>query len=361
MWPARAVAPAAESIDAVTPIDRLKTILAGGAPDRWPWVPSIYEHGAAVIGATPSEAARDADLMARAAVESYRVYGHDLVTVGIDIYNIEAEALGCTIRYHDDSPSIPGVGSHPLEGPEPPDPEALPIPQPGEGNRLGLIADACATVMDAIGGEVWVYGCMGGPFSQAVELRGFNDLIVDVLTRPEAVHRLMAHTTALALDHARRLSRTGVGVYLYESWATMPLIDPSIFAAFVVPYNRQVIQAVRAEFGTPPPAIVMGGDITLLIDFFLEADSGLVVCDYLADFNLIRRRTAGRPIMVRGCVDPKLIERGDWHELEAAIATLARKAAGMPTFLWGCGCVPYHAPRGHVLRFKELCLSAGQG
>jgi len=26
--------------------------------------------------------------MARAAVESYRRYGHDLITVGIDIYNI---------------------------------------------------------------------------------------------------------------------------------------------------------------------------------------------------------------------------------------------------------------------------------
>ena len=342
----------------MTPIDRLNTILAGGAPDRWPWVPSIYEHGAAVIAATPSEAARDAGLMARAAVESYRAYGHDLVTVGIDIYNIEAEALGCTVRYHHDGPSIPGVADHPLAGPEMPDLDALTVPQPGEGNRLGLIADACGQVMGAIGDEVWVYGCMGGPFSQAVELRGFSDLIVDIVTQPERVHRLMERTTALALDHARRLSRTGVGIYLYESWATMPLIDPPIFRDFVVPYNRQVIAAVRAEFDTPPPAIVMGGDITLLIDFFLQADSGLVVCDYLADFDLIRRKTAGRPILVRGCVDPKLIERGAWHELEAAIATLARKARGMPTFLWGCGCVPYHAPRDHVLRFKELCLGA---
>ncbi|MFW6163389.1 MAG: hypothetical protein ACODAJ_11525, partial [Planctomycetota bacterium] len=100
--------------------------------------------------------------------------------------------------------------------------------------------------------------------------------------------------------------------------------------------------------------------ITLLIDFFLQADSGLVVCDYLADFDLIRRRVGDRPILVRGCVDPKLIERGAWHELEAAIATLARKAAGMPTFLWGCGCVPYHTPRDHLLRFRDLCLAAGQ-
>ena len=56
------------------------------------------QHGAAVLGRTPSEVARDAGLMAEAAVASYRTYGHDLVTVGIDIYNIEAEALGAAIR-----------------------------------------------------------------------------------------------------------------------------------------------------------------------------------------------------------------------------------------------------------------------
>jgi len=340
------------------PIDRLNTILAGGTPDRWPWVPSIYEHGAAVLGRRPSEVARDADLMAEAATAAYRVYQHDLVTVGIDIYNIEAEALGCTVRYHDDGPSIPGVAAHPLEGPEMPDPESLPIPQPDESNRLGLIAEACAKVHDAIGAEVWVYACTGGPFSQAVELRGFNDFIVDIATNPEAAHKLLARTTRLSLEHAERLSRLGVGVYLYESWATIPLIDPSIFARFVVPYNKQVIAAVRERFDTPPPAIVMGGNISVLIDFFLEADSSLVVCDFNADFDLIRSRTAGRPILVRGCVDPKLIERGGWDELAPAIDTLARKAAGMPNFLWGCGCVPYHAPREHVLRFKRMCLAA---
>ena len=340
------------------PIDRLTTILAGGTPDRWPFVPSIYEHGAAVLGRRPSEVSQDAELMAAAAVEAWRAYGHDLVTVGIDIYNIEAEALGCPVRYHPDGPSIPGVESHPLAGPEMPDPLDLPVPQPGPGNRLGLIADACTTVMDAIGSDVWVYGCMGGPFSQAAELRGFGNLIIDMVTNPDAVHRLMERTTALALDHARRLSRTGVGIYLYESWATMPLITPAIFRDYVVPYNGRVIAAIRQGFDTPPPAIIMGGDITLLVDFFLEADSGLIVCDYLADFDLIRRRTAGRTVMVRGCVDPKLIERGAWGDLEPAIATLARKARGMPNFLWGCGCVPYHAPRDHVLRFKDLCLAA---
>ena len=341
------------------PIERLETILAGGTADRWPFVPSIYEHGAALLGKGPSVVSRDADLMAQAAIKSYETYQHDLVTVGIDIYNIEAEAFGCVLSNHGGEPAIPGVTTHPLAGADPPDPGSLPIPQPGPTNRLGLIADACEKVVKAIGDEVWVYACMGGPFSQAAELRGFNDFIIDALTAPERAHKLMERTTQLALEHARRLSRTGVGIYLYESWATIPLIDPPLFERFVVPYNHRVIAAIRAEFDTPPPAIVMGGNISILIGFFLQAESGLVVCDYNADFDLIRERTHASPIMVRGCVDPKQIERGAWHELAPAIGTLARKASGMPNFLWGCGCVPYHASIENVRRFQDMCLVAG--
>ena len=341
------------------PIERMKAIQAGRMPDRWPFVPSIYEHGAAVIGRTPAEVSCDAGLMADAAIEAWRAYQHDLVTVGINIYNIEAEAFGCRIQRDPTGPFIPGVVSHPLGGVEDmPDCDALPVPRPGPDNRLGLIAEAVRKVQAAIGEQVWVYACTGGPFSQAVELRGFNEFIIDAALNPRAVHRLMARTTQLAMEHADRLSREGVGVYLYESWATMPLIDPPLFEQFVVPYNRQVIDMIRQRDPTPPPAIVMGGNVSLLVGFFLDAHSGLVVCDFNADFDMIRSHTDGKGIMVRGCVDPKQIERGDWEKLQPAISTLARKARGMTNFLWGCGCVPYHTPARHVLRFKEMCLTA---
>jgi len=344
----------------MTPRERLDAIAAGRVPDRRPFVPSIYEHGAALLSRTPTAVSRDAALMAEAALEAYETYQHDIVTVGIDIYNVEAEAFGCAISRHDEAHAIPGVISHPLQGSDGLAPEDLPIPQPNATNRLGLLADACSRVVESIGDDVWVTGCMAGPFSQAVELRSFDDLIVDAFTEPDRVHRLLARTTQLAIEQADRISRTGAGVYLYESWATMPLIDPRLFATYVVPYNRQVIRHVRERFDTPAPAVVMGGDISLLIDFFVEAESGLVVCDYNADFGLIRERTAGRDMLVRGCVDPKAIERGDWGAISTATDTLARKAAGMNNFLWGCGCVSYDTTVEQVLEFKERCRAAGR-
>jgi len=339
-------------------IERMQRVLKRQWADRRPFVPSIYEHGAAVIGETPGQTSRSADLMAAAAIESRRLYEHDIVSVGVDIYNIEAEAFGCEVSGGADG-SIPGITSHPLAGPDAPDPADLPIPRPDGPNRLGLIAEASRRVVDQIGSDVWVYACMGGPFSQAVELRGFEDFIADICLAPERAHALLERTAELSLAHARRLCAQGCGVYLFESWATIPLIDPRIFGAFVVPYNKRVIDAVRAEFDVPPPAVVMGGDTAVLMDFFIEVGTSLVVADFNTDFEFMRDKIADRDMIIRGCADPKVIERGDWEALTGSVAALARKSAGIANFVWGCGCVPLDTPAENLLRFKDMCLAAG--
>ena len=334
--------------------ERLECALRGAPADRTPFVPSIYEHGATLLGRCPGEVSRDAELMARAALESYRRYGHDLVTVGIDIYNIEAEAWGCALSAGEGT-SVPGVVSHPLGEDPHLDPGRLREPVPGAGNRLALLVGAAGRVVAEVGEAVWVYGCLGGPFSQAVELRGFDNLIMDMLTAPGLVHRLLEMLAAATLEQARRVSATGAGVYLYESWATLPLITVDIFREYVAPYNRGIVKTIKKQYPTPPPSVIMGGNVTLLGDLFLDMGVSLVAVDYLADFALLREKFDGTGTIVRGCVDPKMIERGDWDGIEGMLDHLAGKSRGMHNFVWGCGCVSSATPVEHLLQFKSLC------
>ena len=334
--------------------ERLQCVLEGKPADRTPFVPSIYEHGAAVLGRSPGEVSRDGALMAQAALESYRRYGHDLVTVGMDIYNIEAEAWGCAISAGQGT-SVPGVLTHPLADRPELEPSRLRQPVAGAGNRLALFVAAVAQVTAAIGDDVWVYGCLGGPFSQAVELRGFDNLIVDMYTTPDRVHELLERLATATLEHARRVSEEGAGIYLYESWATMPLITVDMFRDYVVPYNKRITERISGEYPAPPPAVIMGGNVTLLADLFLDMGVSLVAADYLTDFAVLREKFAGRQVIVRGCVDPKMIERGDWEGLEGMVEQLKHKSEGMHNFVWGCGCVSYTTPAEHLFRFKRLC------
>ena len=335
----------------------MELLLNGQSPDRVPFVPSVYEQGALIIGREPGPTSRNADLMAAAALKAYELYEHDIVTVGIDLYNIEAEAWGCKVSPGADG-SIPGIQTHPLMNDPVLDPYKLAVPQVNDSNRLGIITEAARKVYNQIGDQVWAYACMGGPFSQAVELRGFEQLLMDMIESPRLVHQLLEQTTELSRQQALRLSNTGAGVYLYESWATMPLITPEIFRDYVVPYNRQVIDIIKNDFTTPPPAVIMGGNITLLIDFFVEANTSLIVVDFNADFDLIRAKTDGKNIIIRGCADPKLIERGDWDKLAETIDKLSEKSRGMNNFVWGCGCVTYNTSIENLLRFKDMCLNA---
>lgn len=337
--------------------ERMDRLARGQAPDRVPFVPSVYEHGARLIEKAPGPTSRDAALMAQAALKAYELYQHDIVTVGVDIYNIEPEAFGCQVSRGTDG-SIPGVKSHPLAQADRRDIDQLAIPQVGPSNRLGVIQEACRRVYAEIGEKVWVYACMSGPFSQAVELRGFEQLVVDTIENPELVHRLLERTTELSKRQAARLSETGCGINLYESWATIPLITPAMFGEYVVPYNRQVIDLVASHYSTEPPAVIMGGNINLLADFFVEVGTSLMAVDYKADFDLIKARTAETDIIIRGCVDPKLIERQEWDTLQNSIDQLARKSRNMDNFVWGCGCVTYDTSAETLLQFKDMCLNA---
>lgn len=337
-------------------IERMEAAWCEREADRCPFVPSIYEHGAALVGKTPFEVSRSANLMAEASIASWNRYGHDLITVGIDIYNVEAEAFGCEISRPSDA-AIPGVMSHPLGGPDELDGGGLAIPAPGPENRLQLLADATQKVVHATGDEVWVYAAMAGPFSQAVELRGFEALIGDMLDAPERVHGLLEKTTQLALRQAGRLSETGASISIFESWATLPLITPAIFGEYVVPYNKRIIDMIQAHYAVPPPAVIMGGDTAKLMDHFIEVGTSLVVADYMTDFELMRERTRGRKMIVRGCVDPKMIARRQWDGLEKAVASLRAKKKGMRNFVWGCGAVSYDTDPETLLRFKAMCMA----
>jgi uroporphyrinogen decarboxylase len=337
--------------------ERFESILRGMAPDRIPFVPSVYEHGAALICKPPSLVCRDTALMARAALAAYNTYKLDLVTVGIDCYNVEPEAWGCELSYNAEF-AVPGILTHPLGEQPRLDVRGLEVPRPGNRNRLQIVADASGRVRREIGDQVWVYGIMSGPFSQAVELRGFEKLLQDMIEDPDEVDRLMAKTAALCLEQGRRFAESGCGAYMAESWAALPLISPDIFHRFAVPFHRQIIAALRAELDAPPPAVIMGGDTSILVDFLLEAGSAYMVADYNTDFEHIRKRIAGRDMIVRGCVDTKLVEVGDWPAITGGVQELARKKGDMINFIWGCGCVSQDTPPDHVLRFKEICLAA---
>ena len=78
------------------------------------FAPSVYEHAARLIGRTPWEVSRDARLLYEGHAEAFRRYRHAPVVVGVDIYNLEAEAYGAAVA-RPEGTGIPAVSEHPFQ------------------------------------------------------------------------------------------------------------------------------------------------------------------------------------------------------------------------------------------------------
>ena len=101
----------------MTKRERFERTLALEPADKVPFVPAVYEHKARLVGRSPSEVCRDLDLLTEALEKELEIYDPDALTVGIDVYNVEAEAAGCEGRYFGRSPDVPAVAAPLIDGP----------------------------------------------------------------------------------------------------------------------------------------------------------------------------------------------------------------------------------------------------
>ena len=153
------------------------------------FLPAIYEHKAWFIHSTPSDISRDAGLLTRAVLAEYETIQPDALVIGVDVYNLEAEACGCKVSFYDGlDTSIPGIkpGHHVVHVGD--DLSAMRVPNPLTDGRMPVNIEAARNVRRAVGDDFWVRGAISGPFSLAISLVGAEALFLACLDDPEWVH-----------------------------------------------------------------------------------------------------------------------------------------------------------------------------
>lgn len=334
--------------------ERMSAVAKGEAVDRVPFVPTVYEHAAALLGVTPSEMARSADLIVQGQLKAHETYGHDLVVVGVDIYNIEAEALGTPVRYGTDA-GVPALAAHIV--PDEASLARLALPDPERSGRMPLLMDAAARIKEALDGEVPVGAAAVGPFTLAALLRGFEDLVLDMLTGVTFVDTLLDFTEEVCFTFGRAIAARGLGLSLNESWITPPLLSPRLYAQYVFPRHKRLIARLRAG-GAENVSLISGGNTTPIVDWLVQTGSSLLMADYGTDLSVYREKARLAGIMIRGSIQAHLMEDGSREEIAAqAHQVLSAGAVPGSRFILGCGVLPYGADPRRVLYLKELAAT----
>ena len=333
------------------PRERMALVAQGKLPDRVPFVPTIYEHAAALIGVTPSAMARSESLLVQGQLESYKRYGHDLVAVGIDIYNVEAEAFGCSVQYFEDN-SIPSVNVHVLAESSV-SPDLLQVPDPESTGRMPMLLSAAEKVRREIGHEVPVSAASVGPFTLAALLRGFEKLVTDMMDEPEYVEKLLDFSCEVAFSFGAAMIKRGLGVALNDSWISPPLLSPRLYKRFVFDRHRNLIGRLK-EAGASSVGLISGGNTQPIAEYLVQTGSSILLADYGVDLAAYKEKASAAGIILRGSIKASLLETGTEEEIvDQAQEVLAVGAPG-GRFVLGCGVVPFGTDPGRILLLKKL-------
>ena len=219
--------------------------------------PSVYEHAAFLLGMFPWEVSRDAELLWSAHRTAYGIYHHSPVVVGIDIYNLEAEAYGCVVDRPDGN-GIPAITRGILGSIA--ESRSLKPFDPKTDGRIGMAIEAGKRLADEFP-EADVRIPVSGPFSIAVSLRGLTGLLEDVASSPAQVSDLLRQLVEGQVRLCETVVESGLDVAFFESAAAPPLLSPSHFREVELPApasHRPVLARDALEAGGHLPPIDAG-------------------------------------------------------------------------------------------------------
>ncbi len=314
------------------------------------FTPVVYEHAARFVGRTPWEVSRDAQLMFEGHRRAYLEYRHQVIAVGIDIYNLEAEAYGAAVENpgRDGIPAIhePLLGSlHDGITIKPFDPE--------HDGRIALVLDV-ARRLKAQFPEADVRVPVAGPFSVAFNLRGITPLCEDAIARPDQTAKMLMRLAENQRVFCRAIAQAGLDVAFFESAAAPPILSPRIFREVELPALRRMLEVAADCVGHPVPCI-MGGNTYPVLDDLLSTGTNYLVCNVETNQAAFVAQAAGTSpgVKIRVNLDPGVVACPEPVRIYRAIDAILEIVGGRPNCLMGTGALPYETPVENVRLIRE--------
>ena len=312
------------------------------------FAPSVYEHCALLIGRSPWEASRDAGLLYAGQAEAFRRYAHSPVVVGVDIYNLEAEAYGATVAQPGGN-GVPAIAGHLCE-----DLAALSALPPLDvsAGRIPMVIDVGRRLArDLPAADVRIP--VSGPFSLAANLMGFEALLCAAIVSPDATRDALTGLADGQERFCRAVRKAGLDIAFFESAAAPPLLSPDQFRQVELPALKETIDRAARIVGHPVPCVI-GGDTTPILQAILETGTTYVICPAETDQAAFMAIMAGHPeVMVRVNMGAEIVSAGDWDAIRAEVDRIIALTAGREKACLGTGALPYETDLVTVARIKH--------
>ncbi|MCB9137394.1 MAG: hypothetical protein H6642_03505 [Caldilineaceae bacterium] len=121
-----------------------------------------------------------------------------------------------------------------------------------------------------VGDEISVHGEVFSPLTHFMELFGYENALMNFIIDPAKTHAILERLTESSVTWAVAQARHGVDAVLISSaFVGGPFLSPKMYREFVVPYEKEVVDAVKAT-GVPVYTHTCGS-IGDRLEFMLES------------------------------------------------------------------------------------------
>jgi len=311
---------------------------------------SFIAAGAEWRGIPQSRIHLDVDVLVSTLLDISSELGLDGAYISSDNWIIHA-ALGGKVEFvHDDEPRS---RQHIINDWS--DLDHLRVPVPEKAERMSFMLSAARQAVTRNKACLFLEANIdSGPFQMAGILRGAGQLMLDLVTEPERVHKLLEFCTEVACTYGRAMARTGVdGVQFGDSTAS--LVGREMCDEFVKPYQARVVAAIHSA-GVYPFLHVCGNS-NHLSEHLAASGAACVEIDGPTDLARTMAVFADRAA-IRGNVPTTMILEGTADEVSRQARQCLRAAKGRRFILSpGCG-VPRGTPMGNI---RALVDAASEG
>lgn len=335
--------------------ERIAAVMAGQPADPPPTLPILHSGFATILGVPLGGFFTKAETMAGVMVRGCRQFSLDGVQLSMGVTG-EAEALGAAVEQPADG--APLLRQHLLEDLS--NLDALRRVDPTRGGRMPLFYRAVEKVVQEIGRERYVLATLRGPLLGASQLRGVQEILMDLIDHPEEAEKILDFTAETALRLGQWLAGSGAhGLLLGEATCSPNFISPRFYRRFVLPRHQRLVRGLKAA-GWRAVGLHICGDTTAILEDVISTGVDFLDLDYqvpaIKALAVVRNR-----IVLRGNLDPSADFRfGKPAELWAKTRALAEQVAGARWIL-SSGCdIPPGTPADNVAAFSAAATSGGE-
>jgi MtaA/CmuA family methyltransferase len=311
------------------PLERVRRRLDGDPVDRRPNFDIHMQRAAHHVRRPLSRYYLDHRVLVEANLAVLEAFDLDIVQAISDPYR-EASDLGLEVDWPEDS--LPVRRALLLKAPE--DADRLRLVAPEDGRRMSDRLDAVRLLRERVGGDVPVMGWVEGAFALAADLRGDQDVLLDIHDRPEWLKALLDRLVEVGVAFAR--AQVAAGAHIVGLGDSMgSLVSPRQYREFVLPHEQRVFAAVR-EAGAIPRLHICGDTNHLLHDM-AASGAQIVDLDWMVDLRRAAETFGPSGPAPCGNFDPVAVMlQGTPEEVAAAVRGCA--AAGGPRHFSAAGC-----------------------